>query len=1119
MALLTAVPTAYASGPAARPRSTTPAVAAHQAQPLDPEAADAYLQSQRAGVGTARQAAAMYARGVKAARALPVAVARDGRLATAPATFTGQSWQPIGPFGITHSYYGGTNSGRVTGIAVSSLTGTADTVYLGAAGGGVWKASFNGTGTSWSTSTDSQPDLAVGAVSVDPYDPSIVFAGTGESNYCGDCYYGLGIMESTDGGTSWTTVDPGGIFTGLDVSGIAWLGPDTVLAGTTDPAVSGGGALFMSSDGGATWTSVLGGDIKGLAVDTLSSPEVVTVGVLGVGIEEATYTGSTNSIGNFLTLDVGSVSSSTAPDANLDGVAITEAPAANYGSTVLYVSAHVYGVGDSVYKSTDGGQQWQALTAAPQFTDSGYAYGDGSNIDQGYYDNAIAVDPLDPQIVVAAGEAAVESTDGGASWVNLNGEPFFCAPPQSTGITGCPPSPVPNSFHPDFHALTFDAAGNLYLGNDGGIWELPAAAVQSVDSTTGSLGTVSNTAYVNLNTNLDITQFYANPAEVGDGATVLAGAQDNGTALYTGAPAWTEVLSGDGGQSAINPLDTSEQFGQADSSLYWTIHSWTSDGGPLDGGTLGGNFVVPMALTATAATAASPTVYFGGNYLYSAVADPVGVSAGEVLNWGLVAADTNGTPVSALATDQSGNYVYAGFDSGTLMYEGPGSNGFQLLSDPTSPLAPDWVTGIAVDPSDPQDVVVTQSCSNNTYLKTRTQCFAQSVATAPQVTMVTGVGTANPSFTDVTGNLPPAAAANAVVDDYGTYIVATDVGVFETGQLNGSATTWAQVGGGLPTVQVLGLTLTSNGTLLAATHGRGVWEITPPTAAGGGGGGGGGGGATTTTSTTTPPTTPPTTPSAPSPAVPEAGYWMVGRDGGIFSFGGAHFHGSLPALRVRVSDVVGIAPTADGGGYWMVGRDGGVFDFGDATFHGSLPGLHVSVHDVVGIVPTADGRGYWMVGSDGGVFAFGDAHSLGSVPGLHDHVHDVVAIAGTPDNAGYWVVGSNGRVFAFGDAKAYGSAPASSHIAAIARTADGKGYWLLSSTGHVYSFGDAKALGSPAPATAHTHYVGILATRDGGGFWAITSRGAVAAFGDATVLGSLPGLHVSTDGVVAVSGI
>ena len=82
-----------------------------------------------------------------------------------------------------------------------------------------------------------------------------------------------------------------------------------------------------------------------------------------------------------------------------------------------------------------------------------------------------------------------------------------------------------------------------------------------------------------------------------------------------------------------------------------------------------------------------------------------------------------------------------------------------------------------------------------------------------------------------------------------------------------------------------------------------------------------------------------------------ASTWEVGRDGGVFgptlspipgtsSLPSAPFYGSLPELGIKpAAPIVGIAATVDGGGYWLVGEDGGVFSFGDARFYGSAAGL------------------------------------------------------------------------------------------------------------------------------------------------------------------------------------
>ena len=190
------------------------------------------------------------------------------------------------------------------------------------------------------------------------------------------------------------------------------------------------------------------------------------------------------------------------------------------------------------------------------------------------------------------------------------------------------------------------------------------------------------------------------------------------------------------------------------------------------------------------------------------------------------------------------------------------------------------------------------------------------------------------------------------------------------------------------------------------------------------------------------------------------GYWIDTADGGVFSFGGAAFHGSLGAVHLN-APVVGMAATPDGGGYWLVAADGGVFSFGDAAFHGSLGAVHLNA-PVVGMAATPDGGGYWLVAADGGVFSFGDAAFHGSLGGVHLNA-PVVGMAATPDGGGYWLAAYDGGVFSFGDAPFEGSAGGLSLAApvfAMAPTPSGHGYWLLGGDGGIFTYGDAGFFGS-----------------------------------------------------------
>jgi hypothetical protein len=121
----------------------------------------------------------------------------------------------------------------------------------------------------------------------------------------------------------------------------------------------------------------------------------------------------------------------------------------------------------------------------------------------------------------------------------------------------------------------------------------------------------------------------------------------------------------------------------------------------------------------------------------------------------------------------------------------------------------------------------------------------------------------------------------------------------------------------------------------------------------------------------------PGTHSLPTTAWP--GYWLASTAGGVGSYGGTPFDGSLSKTILR-APVVGMAATPDGRGYWLVAADGGVFSFGDAPFYGSIGGRSLD-QPVVGMAATPDGRGYWLVAADGGVFSFGDAPFRGSASG------------------------------------------------------------------------------------------------------------------------------------------
>jgi hypothetical protein len=252
------------------------------------------------------------------------------------------------------------------------------------------------------------------------------------------------------------------------------------------------------------------------------------------------------------------------------------------------------------------------------------------------------------------------------------------------------------------------------------------------------------------------------------------------------------------------------------------------------------------------------------------------------------------------------------------------------------------------------------------------------------------------------------------------------------------------------------------------------------------------------------------------------GYWLVGSDGGIFSFGSALFHGSMGGTPLQ-RPVVAITPTSTGNGYWLVASDGGIFSFGDASYYGSIPGLglhpagsglpHSLNAPIVGMVPSFTGHGYFMVASDGGVFAFGDAKFAGSCPGIGGCSGAAVAVMPDHTGNGYWLVTTTGHVYAFGDAGYYGApSPSSVPVVDAVATHDGNGYWLLFANGVVDNFGDAGNFGAPAGyVNEFNSATTIFPTDDDQGYWVASGRGDVFSYGDSPFLGSMAAAGLDGD--------
>jgi hypothetical protein len=198
-------------------------------------------------------------------------------------TASSATWTPLGPVPLASDATGDgfqdyhQVSGRATAVAIDPADPTGNTVYIGGAQGGVWKstnaASATANDVTWTPITDDQATLSVGSIAIQPGNSvpanSVILVGTGEADNSADSYFGVGILRSTNGGSSWTlipTANSGALsFSGLGATQIAFSTANTSVVvaamaatseGVTDGALTSGTyrGLYTSTDAGQTWT-------------------------------------------------------------------------------------------------------------------------------------------------------------------------------------------------------------------------------------------------------------------------------------------------------------------------------------------------------------------------------------------------------------------------------------------------------------------------------------------------------------------------------------------------------------------------------------------------------------------------------------------------------------------------------------------------------------------------------------------------------------------------------------------------------------------------------------------------------------------------------------------------
>jgi photosystem II stability/assembly factor-like uncharacterized protein len=710
------------------------------------------------------------------------------------------SWTHLGPGNI---------GGRTRALLIDPAN--PDIMYSGGVAGGVWKTT--NAGASWIPLSDLLPNLAVCSLAFDPEDSRIIYAGTGEGVFNGDMVRGAGIFKSIDAGATWSFLQTTSTDDFHYVNKIV-PSPNNrnrIYAGTRT-------GVWRSDDGGANWNRVLNpldsdsDTVRGGCLDLAIRSDLATDYIFAScgTLEQSTV---------YRNIDAGGAGQ-WEPVLREQGMGRTTIAIAPSNQNIVYALAASSVSGDTlhrlhaVYRSTNGGADgsWNARVRGNSptklntvlLTNPIIAHqsecGGGSNgfFHQGWYDNIIAVDPVNPDRVWAGGIDLFRSDDGGSNWGLAS---YWWINPRQ-----------PQYAHADQHLIVFhpqyDGISNrvMFAANDGGVFRTDDATAQTARGASApcSRGN-TRVRWTSLNTNYGVTQFYHGLPYPG-GTTYLGGTQDNGTLRGTdadGTDGWDEIFGGDGGYVAIDPTNTRRLFVE---TINLSIRRSLDGGETFQAATSGISdtgflFITPFIM----APGTPQHLWTGGRSLWRT--NDFGS------NWTRASQPLTGnSSVSALAVAQTNsNFALAGTNSGSIHRNtnALAANGNTIWTgvQPRN----GFVSSLAFDPADEAVAYATYSTFGGAHVWRSNDAGA--------------------SWTPIDGTgetaIPDVPVHSIVVDrlDSQRLYVGTDIGVFVT--IDGG-TSWARENTGFANVITEALSignLGANNALFAFTHGRGVWRV------------------------------------------------------------------------------------------------------------------------------------------------------------------------------------------------------------------------------------------------------------------------------------------------------
>jgi trimeric autotransporter adhesin len=708
-------------------------------------------------------------------------------------TFSNIIWTERGPSNI---------GGRTRTLLFDKNDATYKTVFAAGVGGGLWKCTDITLSTPvWTCVNDQFSNLAITSIAQDPTNNLIMYFGTGEGFNNADAIKGNGIWKSTNGGTTWTQLSSTNNNDNFSyVQKLIVTSAGHLYAACKGYSSGSAGGLQKSTDGGATWTRVIGNtgtstDLRVTDVEEAANGDLyASVGIFNTGkvykSSSATYGVNVGNSGNW---------SNITPAGSYWRIELAVAPGNANQVYAICEGSGSYEVSD-IFSSSNGGTNWTARTVPTIYDQGSYPY---FTRDQAWYDIAAAVDPNNSSTLYIGGVDMLKSTNEGISWTQLTSWSLY----NDGSIVPFPWSSAQN-VHADMHIIAFKPGSSTtaLLGCDGGVYY----------SSNLTVGTGLPT-WASKNSGYKVTQYYSCAAHPTNTNYFLAGAQDNGSHKFTAAGVNTgnQVTGGDGAFCFIDQNNANNQITSYVYNYFFISTNGGSSFNDIDAGDGTGGFINPCDLDNT-----NDILYAAGdaNDLVRWT-NVFGISTRSDFTFSLGGASISAVKVSP----NNASTVYVGTDNGRV-YRVTNANG----ASPTASLITSSALGSSGNVSS-IDVVKRTTNTDDSILVTLSNYGINSVYLTYNGTV------SSPTWNDIDDNstLQDIPVRWGMFSPTNSKIIflATEVGVLGTNNLTGSTTAWTLINNSsLPNVRVDMLKTNSNGELVAATHGRGLWtslSITP----------------------------------------------------------------------------------------------------------------------------------------------------------------------------------------------------------------------------------------------------------------------------------------------------